>query len=107
MATADEAATACARITRKLEAKERVPAVAAAVTRADRPAWSLHIGDAGGGRAVQPATQFRIGSVTKTFTAVLVLQLRDAGMLDLDDQIDAHLALPAHGQLTIRSILNH
>ncbi|TQS40771.1 serine hydrolase domain-containing protein [Cryptosporangium phraense] len=107
MTPADEAATACERIIRTLQADERVPAISAAVTRADRPAWTFHIGDAGAGRPVRPATQFRIGSVTKTFTAVLVLQLRDAGMLDLDDQLDAHLALPAHGQLTIRSVLNH
>lgn len=101
------AAAACEQIIRALQAGERVPAVSAAVARPDRPTWSLHIGDAGGGEPVRPETQFRIGSVTKTFTAALVLQLRDAGMLDLDDQIDAHLELPAHGQLTIRSILNH
>ncbi|GAA0271676.1 serine hydrolase domain-containing protein [Cryptosporangium japonicum] len=102
-----EATAACERVIRTLQAEERVPAVAAAVVRSDRPGWSFALGDAGSGRPVGVETQFRIGSVTKTFTAVLVLQLRDAGMLDLDDQIDAHLALPAHGQLTIRSILNH
>jgi len=107
MPPTDKATAACERIIRTLQADERVPAVAAALVRADRPAWSFEVGDAGGGAPVRPETQFRIGSVTKTFTAVLVLQLRDAGMLDLDDQIDAHLPLPAHGQLTIRSILNH
>ncbi len=34
-------------------------------------------------------TPFRIGSVTKTFTAVLVMQCRDDGLLDLDDPIGA------------------
>ena len=33
--------------------------------------------------------QYRIGSITKTFTAVLVMQARDAGMLALDDPIGA------------------
>ncbi|GAA3387896.1 serine hydrolase domain-containing protein [Cryptosporangium minutisporangium] len=107
MAPTDQATAACERIIRTLQADERVPAVAAAVFRADRPDWSFYIGDAGDGAEVRPETQFRIGSVTKTLTAVLVLQLRDSGMLDLDDPIDAHLAVPAHGQLTIRSILNH
>ena len=38
-------------------------------------------------RAASPETQYRIGSITKTFTAVLVLQLRDAGELSLDDPL--------------------
>jgi CubicO group peptidase (beta-lactamase class C family) len=107
MTPTGQAAAACDRIIRTLQSGERVPAVAAAVARTDRPDWSIYIGDAGDGTPVQPETQFRIGSVTKTFTAALVLQLRDAGMLDLDDPLDVHLPVPAHGQLTIRSILNH
>lgn len=105
--TSQAAAAACERTIRTIQADERVPAMAAAVARADRPDWTIYLGDAGGGEPVGPETQFRIGSVTKTFTAALVLQLRDAGMLDLDDPLDVHLALPAHGQLTIRSVLNH
>jgi hypothetical protein len=45
--------------------------------------------------------------VTKTFTAVLVLQARDAGLLDLDDPVSAHLDVPAHGDLPIRRLLSH
>ena len=105
--TDQAAAAACERIIRTVQVDERVPAMAAVVARADRPDWSIYIGDAGAGEPVRPETQFRIGSVTKTFTAMLVLQLRDAGMLDLDDPLEDHLALPAHGQLTIRSVLNH
>lgn len=52
-------------------------------------------------------TQFLIGSVTKTFTAVAVMALRDAGRLDLDDRLDAHLPEVAHGALTIRRMLGH
>ena len=36
-------------------------------------------------------TQYRIGSITKTFVAVLVLRLRDEGLLDLADPLEAHL----------------
>ena len=49
--------------------------------------------DVPGGRQPAPSapldadTLFRIGSVTKTFTAVLVLQCRDDGLLDLDDPL--------------------
>jgi CubicO group peptidase (beta-lactamase class C family) len=45
--------------------------------------------------------------VTKTFTAVLVMQCRDDGLLALDDAIGVHLDLPAHGELTIRRLLSH
>jgi CubicO group peptidase (beta-lactamase class C family) len=90
-----------------VQAQGRVPAVVAAVARADRPGWSIRLGDAGGGTAVTEHTQFRIGSVTKTLTAVLVMQLRDEGRLDLDDPLGSHLDLPAHAGLTVRGLLNH
>ena len=35
------------------------------------------------------------------------MQLRDAGGLDLDDRLDAHLQAPAHGELTLRRLLSH
>ena len=75
--------------------------------RADRPDWTIHIGTAGEGKTLDHRTQFRLGSITKTFTAVLVLQCRDAGLLDLDDTVGDHLAVPAHGEHTIRDLLAH
>src|SRR5688572_353398 len=36
-------------------------------------------------------TVYRVGSVTKVFTALMLMQLRDAGKLDLDDSIQQHL----------------
>lgn len=38
-----------------------------------------------------PTTKFRIGSLTKQFTALLILQLKQAGKLKLDDKITTHL----------------
>jgi CubicO group peptidase (beta-lactamase class C family) len=90
-----------------LQAEERVPAVTAAVARADRPLWELQVGTAGPGAELGPRTQFRIGSVTKTFTAALIMQLRDQGLLGLDDPVSAHLHVPSHGGLTIRAMLSH
>lgn len=93
------------RIVRRVQAEARVPALSVALHRADRPLWSLVAGSTG-----LPAgadSQFRIGSVTKTFTAVLVMQCRDDGLLDLDDPIGRHLDLPAHGELTVRRLLSH
>ncbi|MEU5866617.1 MULTISPECIES: serine hydrolase domain-containing protein [unclassified Nonomuraea] len=61
-----------------------------------------------GGRP-SPNGYFRIGSVTKTFVATLVLQLVDEGKLKLDDPIDAHLPglVPGGGRITVRSLLDH
>lgn len=44
--------------------------------------------------AVTPQTLFGIGSITKVFTAVAILQLRDRGLLQLDDPVDRYIALP-------------
>jgi CubicO group peptidase (beta-lactamase class C family) len=98
---------------RKLAGKQadwRSLGLAAAVVRHGRPVWD---GAAGSTDAADPAavptpdTQFRIGSITKTFTAVLVMQCRDAGLLDLDDRLDRHLPDSPHGGLTIRRMLAH
>ena len=79
-----------------------------AVHRADRPLWTFQVGTSGRSRRrSDAATRFRMGSVTKTFTAVLVMQCRDDGLLDLDDPVSAHLPVPAHGELTIRRLLSH
>lgn len=78
----------------------RIPALAVALHRGDRPIWTYEIN-------ASPGTLFRIGSVTKTFTAVLVTQCRDDGLLDLDDPLGAHLAVPAHGEVSIRRLLSH
>lgn len=93
---------------RQTQARERIPALAVAIHRADRPLWTFQVGTSGNAAApLGPDTRFRMGSITKTFTAVLVLQCRDDGLLDLDDAVRTHLPVPAHGQLTIRRLLSH
>jgi CubicO group peptidase (beta-lactamase class C family) len=95
------------RLVRTVQAQARVPAVSAALHRADRPLWTCTVGGTGNDAELGPGTRFRIGSVTKTFTAVLTLQCRDDGLLDLDDPLGRHLDLPAHGELTVRRLLSH
>jgi CubicO group peptidase (beta-lactamase class C family) len=63
-------------------------------------------GIAGGGLATS-ATQYRIGSITKTFAAVSVLRLRDEGALDLNDAIGTHLPELAELPVTIAQLLSH
>lgn len=60
----------------------------------------------------QPAsaqTSFRVGSITKIFTAAAILQLVEDGMLELDDPVSTWLPdLPAVlGQPTLRQLLSH
>lgn len=56
-----------------------------------------------------PETRFRIGSVTKQFTAAAILRLVDEGRLGLDDPASRHVPdLPtAWATVTIRMLLNH
>jgi len=88
---------------------DRLPSVAAAVVREGRIAWS---GAAGAARyepdtPATPDTQYRIGSITKTFTATAVMQLRAEGRLDLDDRLEQHLDGVPEGSPTIRRLLSH
>ena len=59
-------------------------------------------------------TVFRIGSITKTFTAIAVLQLWEQGLVDLDapanDYLRAYRLIPAragHRPATVRQLLTH
>ena len=60
-----------------------------------------------------PTDRFRIYSITKTFTAVLVLQLVDEGILTLDDTVSQWLddpvvaRIPNVDRITIRQLLTH
>ncbi|MFR9778950.1 serine hydrolase domain-containing protein [Micromonospora sp. MS34] len=95
------------RLVRQAQAQGRIPAVSVALHRADRPLWTCTAGGTGNDTPLDPESVFRIGSVTKTFTSVLVMQCRDDGLIDLDDPIGRHLDLPAHGELTVRRLLSH
>jgi D-alanyl-D-alanine carboxypeptidase len=60
-------------------------------------------------RAARPSDRFRIGSVTKSFVATVVLQLVGEGRLGLDDPLERWLpgAVPGGERITIRQLLNH
>lgn len=64
----------------------------------------------GSGHSVTSDTLFPIGSVTKSFTALAVMQLVEAGELGLDDPVSAHISAfagtPA-SEVTLRQLLNH
>jgi CubicO group peptidase (beta-lactamase class C family) len=90
--------------------KGRLPGVFAGVVRDGGLLWQTGIGAA---RLDEPDVppgpdhQFLIASNTKTFTAVMVMQLRDEGRLSLDDTLDRHVPQVTHQGLTIRQCLAH
>ncbi|GAA3068859.1 hypothetical protein GCM10020254_10770 [Streptomyces goshikiensis] len=57
---------------------------------------------------MDPNSRFRIGSVTKTFSAVVLLQLVDEGKLKLDDPANTYLpGLLPDDRITVRHLLTH
>lgn len=61
------------------------------------------------GRRMRPGLHYRIGSITKSFVATVVLQLVGEGRLSLDDGVERWLpgVLPYGDQVTVRQLLNH
>src|SRR3954470_15143963 len=60
-------------------------------------------------RPMRAGDRFRIGSVTKTFTATAILQLAGERKLSLDDTVERWLPglVPGGEQITVRELLNH
>ncbi|WNZ10237.1 serine hydrolase domain-containing protein [Streptomyces sp. 11x1] len=84
----------------------RAPSLVAAVVRGGETVWKgARTSVAGHGPDAN--VQYRIGSITKTFTAVLVMRLRDEGVLDLGDPLEKHLPGTGAGEATIAELLAH
>jgi D-alanyl-D-alanine carboxypeptidase len=61
-----------------------------------------------GGDPVTAATRFRVGSISKTFVAAMVLQLVDEHRIELDRPLSTYLPdTPLGGDVTIRALLSH
>ena len=86
----------------RYQSDRRLPSVVAGVLDGPELSWS---GSAGAPTTTD--TQYRIGSITKVMTAVLVLQCRDDGLLDLDDRIGKHIPETGYADSTVRSLLAH
>ncbi|GAA2556670.1 serine hydrolase domain-containing protein [Pseudonocardia hydrocarbonoxydans] len=82
----------------------RVPSLVAGVVRDGGLAWST-----GRGAVPEPHrdVQYRLGSISKTVTAITVLRLRDEGLLGLDDPLDRHLPGTPLGDRTLGQLLGH
>ena len=88
------------------QAECRLPSIVGAVCHDGALAWTGAAGRVDG-QAPTTSTRYRIGSITKTLTAVLVLRLRDEGLLSLEDTLDDHVPGTPLGDRTIASLLAH
>ena len=69
---------------------------------------AVGIADRSTGRAIGNTDRFRIGSVTKVFSAVVLLQLVDEKKLNLDTSVDHYLpGLLPDRRITVRQVLGH
>ncbi|MFE0704692.1 serine hydrolase domain-containing protein [Streptomyces sp. NPDC058872] len=80
---------------------------AVAQARDGRDHWTGTAGDRKGN------DRYRVGSITKTFTATVLLQLQAEGRIDLDDPVEKWLPGVVRGnghdgtRITVRQLLNH
>lgn len=66
------------------------------------------VADRATGRAITTTDRFRVGSVTKSFSAVVLLQLVDEGKLDLDASVNTYLpGLLPDNRITVRQVMSH
>ena len=91
----------------------RIPGMAVAVVKDGQVIFKSGYGNAAPGKPVTPQTQFYIGSVSKSFTALAVMKLVDRGKIELDAPVQTYIpwfkvADPeVSKQITIRNLLNH
>ncbi len=88
------------------QARSRLPSLVAAVVRDGRMAWFGARGRVDGLRPTT-ATQYRLGSITKTLVAVMVMRLRDEGRVRLGDPIGEYVPGTPVGRVTVAQLLSH
>ena len=108
MSTPETLAAKLEQLVRLEQREKRMPSLSAAILRDGELVWETALGlaDVESDLEATPDTQYRIGSITKTFTAAAIMQLRDEGKLDLEDTLDRHVEGAAH-RPTIRRLLSH
>ena len=92
----------------------RAPGLAVVIVHGDRIVHARGFGVADSrGRPVTTSTPFILGSLTKSFTAVAVVQLSEAGKIGLDSPVQRYLPWfrvrdpAASARITVRHLLNH
>ncbi|MCW2952539.1 MAG: putative secreted protease, partial [Conexibacter sp.] len=86
------------------------PGMAAGIWVDGHGSWVGARGTSGGtaGRPLHTSDRFRVGSITKTMTATIVLQLVQEHRLRLDERLSRFTsAVPYGGDVTVRQLLDH
>ena len=93
---------------------QRIPGLALGIVQGDEIVHLRGFGEAdSSGRAVTPQTPFIIGSLSKSVTALAVMQLVEAGKVELDAPVQRYLPWfrvadeEASAEITVRHLLNH
>jgi CubicO group peptidase (beta-lactamase class C family) len=92
---------------------QRIPGLALGIVQGGRITHVRGFGEAdSSGRAVSAQTPFVIGSLSKSLTALAVMQLVEAGKVDLDAPVQRYIPLfrvadeKASAEITVRHLLN-
>ncbi len=93
-------------------ARSPLPGLAVAVTQDDRTIHLGGYGEAAPGVPMTAETPMMVGSVSKSFTAVAVLELVEQGLVNLDAPVQDYIAFTTAdpqqaSQVTVRHLLNH
>lgn len=95
---------------------DKLPGLTVGIVKNQELIWSKGYGKADVAKNVPagPSTMYSICSITKLFTSIAIMKLRDEGKLDLDDELSKHLSwckikqqYADSGPITIRNILTH
>jgi Beta-lactamase class C and other penicillin binding proteins len=103
---------AVARLVTDFAERAGYPGVAVAITKGDQVVWTAGYGRDSSGAAVTDTTPMPLASVSKSFTALAVLQLVEAGRVQLDAPVrdylpDFRIADRRGSSITVRQLLNH
>ena len=93
----------------------RLPGLSACVMKRGEIVWSQAYGwaDIDGRRPMTPETVFQVGSISKTIVATAVMQMVEAGLVRLDEDVNAYLPFAvrnarfAESPITVRMLLTH
>ena len=87
----------------------KIPGLSAVILEDGEVLWTQGFGYADVERRVPatPDTLYHLASVTKTFTAILVLQLVEQGKLDLDAPVSRYVPEIKDDRICIKHLLSH
>lgn len=92
--------------------RQQLPGLAVAITYGEQIIFLEGFGNSRRGEPITPQTPFFIGSLTKSFTALAIMQLVETGLVDLDAPVQQYLPWfrvadeAASSQITVRHLLN-